>query len=158
PVRHLRAERDHVELRCIDSLGHSASLHAERVLLAIPPRLAVDALQFTPTLPAALVRQWQATPAWMASHAQYVAVYDTPCWREQGLSGEARSAAGPLAEIHDASMPGGKAALFGFLGTPARVREGVPEDILRARCRSQLVRLFGAAAGAPIDELFKDWA
>jgi monoamine oxidase len=47
---------------------------------------------------------------------------DKPFWREQALSGSARSSIGPMGEIHDVSMPGGHAALFGFLGVPARVR------------------------------------
>ncbi|EDT04545.1 hypothetical protein BamIOP4010DRAFT_1927 [Burkholderia ambifaria IOP40-10] len=61
----------------------------------------------------------------MAPHAKYIAIYDTPFWRDQGLSGEARSARGPFGEIHDASMPGGCAALFGFFGVPAQVRQNV---------------------------------
>ena len=81
----------------------------------------------SPALPQALARQWRATAIWMAPHAKYIAIYDTPFWREQGLSGEARSARGPLGEIHDASMPGGSAALFGFFGVPARVRKNVSE-------------------------------
>src|SRR3546814_5242306 len=66
--------------------------------------------------------QWRETATCMAPHAKYVAIYDAPFWREQGLSGEVRSARGPMGEIHDASMPGGSAALFGFLGVPARTR------------------------------------
>ena len=94
----------------------------------------------------------------MAPHAKYVAIYDRPFWREQGLSGEARSACGPLGEIHDASMPGGSAALFGFFGIPAHLRQGVPEADLRVHCRAQLARLFGPQASTPQAELFKDWA
>ena len=78
--------------------------------------------------------------------------------REQGLSGEARSAIGPLGEIHDASMPGGSAALFGFFNIPADVRHSVPEDALRQHCRAQLVRLFGSPAATPQAEFTKDWA
>jgi monoamine oxidase len=38
------------------------------------------------------------------------------------------------------------------------VRKGVPEAELRALCRAQLVRLFGAQAAAPRLDLVKDWA
>jgi monoamine oxidase len=55
-------------------------------------------------------------------------------------------------------MPGGSAALFGFLGIPSRMRQGVPEDVLRSHCRAQLARLFGPEAAHPRAELFKDWA
>ena len=34
-----------------------------------------------PALPDALQRQWQACGTWMAPHAKYVAVYDTPFYR-----------------------------------------------------------------------------
>ena len=131
---------------------------AQHVLLALPPRLVAGTLRFTPALPPGVVQQWQDTPTWMAPHAKYVAIYDRPFWREQGLSGEARSACGPLGEIHDASMPDGSAALFGFFGIPAHLRQGVPEADLRAQCRAQLARLFGPQASTPQAELFKDWA
>jgi len=94
----------------------------------------------------------------MAPHAKYVAVYDTPFWREQGLSGEARSAVGPMGEIHAASSGDGDAALFGFLGVPAHVRRQAPEAVLLAHCRAQLVRLFGEQAAQPKAEILKDWA
>ncbi len=38
----------------------------------------------------------------MAGHAKVVALYERPFWREQGLSGDAISHCGTLAEIHDA--------------------------------------------------------
>jgi monoamine oxidase len=110
--------------------------HVEQVLLALPPRLAATGLQFEPSLPAELARRWRATPTWMAPHAKYLAVYDTPFWRERGLSGSARSSAGPMGEIHDVSMPGGHAALFGFLGVPVRVRRQFIDEVLRAHCRA----------------------
>lgn len=94
----------------------------------------------------------------MAPHAKYVAMYDAPFWRDQGLSGSARSALGPMAEIHDVSMPGGHAALFGFVGVPARVRRTVTEAELRAHCRAQLGRLFGERAATPVADALKDWA
>jgi monoamine oxidase len=94
----------------------------------------------------------------MAPHAKYVAVYDTPFWRELGLSGGAHSSVGPMGEVHDVSMPGGHAALFGFLGVPAQVRRQVSDQVLRAHCRAQLVRLFGERAGSPVGDALKDWA
>ena len=134
-----------------------ATYAADHVLLALPPRLALDSIAFTPELPPALAAQWRATPTWMAPHAKYLAVYDTPFWREQGLSGQARSARGPLGEIHDASDVGG-AALFGFFGLSAAVRAQVGEETLRVHCRAQLARLFGPLAATPREEFIKDWA
>jgi monoamine oxidase len=157
-VRRLRSTGSHVELDSEDACGRCTTWRVEHVLLAMPPRLIEDTVDFTPALPPALAQQWRATATWMAPHAKYIAIYDAPFWREQGLSGEARSARGPLAEIHDASMPGGSAALFGFFGVLARVRKSVPEDVLRAHCRAQLTRLFGQQAATPKAEVIKDWA
>lgn len=157
-VRRLRQAGGHVELDCEDSAGQAHGWRAGHVLLAVPPRLADSSIAFAPPLPPDLSRQWRATPTWMAPHAKYVAVYAAPFWRRLGLSGEARSSRGPLAEIHDASMPGAGAALFGFLGVPARVRRGLDEATLRAHCRAQLARLFGPEAARPQAEFLRDWA
>ena len=157
-VRALRRTQAGVEIEGLDAAGRGVCWHAAHVLLAVPPRVAEAAIAFTPALPPDLVAAWRATPTWMAPHAKYVAVFDRPFWREAGLSGMAQSAVGPLAEIHDASQPDGVAALFGFVGVPALARRAIPADVLRADCRAQLVRLFGAAAGAPRAEYLEDWA
>jgi monoamine oxidase len=153
----LRCAGAAVELECEGESGATA-WRARHVLLALPPRLAMQSIAFVPELPPALAAQWNATATWMAAHAKYLAVYDEPFWRGMGLSGEARSAAGPLGEIHDASLPGGRAALFGFIGLPAGARQRVPEAEMKRLCRAQLGRLFGAAAAAPRAEWIKDWA
>jgi len=154
-VRRLRCDVEAVEVEC-DS--NAMPWRVGHVLLALPPRLAIQSIEFLPALPQTLTAQWDATNTWMAPHAKYLAVYDSPFWRDMGLSGEARSAAGPLAEIHDATLPGGRAALFGFFGVPAGVRKRVPDAEMRVLCRSQLVRLFGLAAACPQTEFIKDWA
>lgn len=94
----------------------------------------------------------------MAPHAKYVAIYEHDFWQQAGLSGEARSGVGPMAEIHDASVPGRVSALFGFIGIPARSRWTTSEENLKVLCRAQLIRLFGEKAGQPVAEYLKDWA
>jgi len=156
-VTHLDALDDAITLRGTAKNNESFSLTAQHIFLALPPALAAG-LAFTPALPAALSREWLHSSTWMAAHAKYVAIYAQSFWREQNLSGEARSAAGPMAEIHDASVPEGVSALFGFMGIPAQTRWTTTESNLKAMCRAQLVRLFGAQAANPIAEFFKDWA
>lgn len=154
----MRCDGRHVELETEDSQGRSTTYKVEQVQLAVPPNLAMALIDFLPSLPESLVRAWRNTATWMAPHAKYVALYDEPFWRVQGLSGEARSGRGPMGEIHDASMPGGTAALFGFLGVPARVRRSVSDEVLREHCRAQLARLFGERAATPTADFIKDWA
>ncbi|WP_341772513.1 flavin monoamine oxidase family protein [Burkholderia gladioli] len=158
PVRRIRLAGEQVELETIDARGGASVFSAAHVLLALPPRLATTTIEFEPALPEPIARRWRGTATWMAPHAKYLAIYERPFWREAGLSGEARSARGPLAEVHDASAPGGPAALFGFLGVPARTRSRAGDELLRQHCRAQLVRLFGEAAGAPRAEILRDWA
>lgn len=157
-VRRIQVAGNNVEVESCDASGGMTVTQAKHVLLAVPPRLASETIDFSPALPPSLLRQWRATPTWMASHAKYVAIYQTPFWRAEGLSGEARSAVGPLTEIHDATMPGGSAALFGFFGLPARVRRSLSTDTLRTHCRAQLARLFGPQAAVPTHDFIKDWA
>lgn len=134
------------------------SYTAQRVILAVPPRVVVERIALAPDLSENQKHMMSAIPTWMAGHAKVVAVYDRPFWREQGLSGDAGSARGPLAEIHDASpSEGGPFALFGFVGTPADARLERRTELLNAAV-SQLARLFGPDAAAPSDVLFHDWA
>lgn len=156
-VRRLQRMSGHIHVEVDDEQGNPVSYQAEHVLLALPPRLAA-AIAYTPALPATLADTWSGTPTWMAPHAKYVAIYKHAFWRSQGLSGHARSAGGPLAEIHDASADDGPPALFGFLGVPAIKRQDVSAEVLLAHCRAQLVRLFGQEAGSPVAEYLKDWA
>ncbi|MBF0659804.1 FAD-dependent oxidoreductase [Psychrobacter sp. NG25] len=138
--------------------GQIITYQAQHLLLALPPRLAVSNIVFEPALPQDLSIEWQETATWMAPHAKYVAVYDSPFWRDNGLSGAARSAIGPLTEIHDASLVEGEGAVFGFFGIPTHVRQSVSEMELKSQCRAQMVRLFGVQANKPKAEYIKDWS
>ncbi|WP_324692181.1 FAD-dependent oxidoreductase [Cobetia sp. D5] len=157
-VRHLERLPVGITLSAEDGSGQRMSCEVEQVLLAVPPRQALQHIQFTPALPSTLTARWQQTATWMAPHAKYIAVYDRPFWREAGLSGTARSARGPMVEIHDASPMEGLGALFGFVGVPAGHRRQITPEALRQHCRAQLGRLFGPQAASPQSDVLKDWA
>jgi monoamine oxidase len=127
-------------------------------LLAMPPLLVASRVDFFPELPKDLCASWSATDTWMAPHAKYFAIYEKPFWRDMGLSGQGRSRVGPMAEIHDASVPDGLAALFGFIAVPALVRRNMSDAQLKALCRAQLARMYGEQADSPVLELLQDWA
>jgi monoamine oxidase len=143
----------------IEAIGSDGEIVArsKRIILALPPRVA-STIRFEPSLPENAVRTMKSISTWMAGHAKFIAVYDAPFWRSNGLSGDVMSRLGPMVEIHDASDPrsdGG--ALFGFLGLPARVRAGQEQVIIDA-CVAQLVRLFGEKARSPLGAYLQDWA
>lgn len=130
---------------------------AGHIVLAMPPRTAAT-LTFTPALTPEQARALTRVPTWMAGHAKFVAVYEAPFWRDDGLSGDAMSHAGPLVEIHDASPGAGHpGALFGFYGVPADRRRDNPGPLAEATM-VQLERLFGPVARDPRHTRLQDWA
>ena len=153
----LSLEEGGVALTLATGSGETA-WRADQVILALPPRLLAESVRFTPELPPAVRRLWRGTATWMAPHAKLVALYGRPFWCEAGLSGTAQSMAGPLAEIHDATTAAGQAALFGFVGLPARQRAQLGREALIGACTAQLARLFGPEAARPDATLYTDWA
>jgi len=163
-VAHLPADRLHSSAR-VKAIDRHSGIHlangqifaAQHIVLALPPRNAAG-LTLLPALTGDQKRRLEAIPTRMAGHAKFVAVYDTPFWREAGLSGDATSRRGPMAEIHDASGPNGTpAALFGFLGLPPPHRMGHAQEITTAALE-QLGRIFGAQAMTPAQVTLQDWA
>lgn len=138
------------------TLGNGEKINAEHIVLALPPRVAAQ-IDFSPALPPVTIQAMQNIATWMAGQAKAVAIYDTPFWRNDGLSGDAMSRKGPMVEIHDASPDdGGPYGLFGFIGAPPQAR--ADEDMLRVHLCTQLARLFGPQAAVPTELIVKDWA
>lgn len=138
------------------TFSNGETIDADQVVLSLPPRVAA-VITFEPPLPGSTMTTMQEVPTWMAGQAKAVAVYKTPFWREDGLSGDAQSRFGPMVEIHDASPDqGGPYALFGFIGIPPEGR--ADEQVLRQHLTAQLARLFGPTAATPEQLFVKDWA
>jgi monoamine oxidase len=138
--------------------GKRKKILADAVILALPPRLVANHIEFSPFLPPNLITDIGKKPTWMAEQAKVVAVYDRPFWRELGLSGYALSAVGPLQEIYDASPNKGSGALFGFFGLPADTRKKMGQDKILKLVVDQLVKLFGSEAENVQDIFYKDWS
>ena len=137
--------------------GETVQLSTKALVIAAPPRTMAAHLR--PHLPARLYTELCDTATWMAAQAKFVAVYDTPFWRQAGLAGQAFSRVGPMVEIHDASStPQAGHALFGFLGVPAAVRRQHGQAAIEAACLNQLVAIFGPEASQPRAYALKDWA
>lgn len=130
------------------------------LVLALPPRLIARDLEPGRWASAQFVRDLSEQQTWMAGQAKFVATFEAPFWRSKGRSGQARSAVGPMVEIHDASQPepDGPFALFGFVGLPAEQRRSVGRERLETACRHQLADLFGPQAQRPTNSWLMDWA
>ncbi len=139
-------------------LADSQQILAGTVILAIPPRLVARGIAFDPPLLPPFLRRLHDLPTWVGAQAKAVAVYSTPFWRAQGLSGMASSFLGPLQEIHDASGYDGLGALMGFSALSAQARHRLGEESSRELILAQLGRLFGPQALRPVALLMKDWA
>ncbi len=134
-------------------LGVDRTIRADHVVIALPPALAVSAIEFHPALPDDIAGLASRTPVWMGTTTKTVVRYAHAFWRRAGYSGSAVSHLGPLREIHDLSGPDGQpAAQFGFSPTGAGTDRVDPAAVI-----AQLVRLFGPSASTPLAVHIADW-
>jgi len=87
-------------------------------------------------------------------------VYDTPFWRDAGLTGQATDDRGPAKVVFDNSPPGGApGVLLAFLeGAAARRLNRVRPDERRAAVLGSLVGFFGHQAADPVEFVELDWS
>lgn len=155
----VRDRGDHVEL--VFHRGELTTLVlARQVVLAIPPRLLDEHVQFEPELDNATRRVMRDTPTWMAGQAKAIVRYPRPFWRESGESGNAfvEHPQAVLGEIYDScDASGGNSALGGFFALPPQFRSSIDASILPLLLPSQMAQVFGpdAELGEP---LWQDWA
>lgn len=148
---------DGVRVHHRDAAG-DGSTDARHVVVALPPRLLEASVALDPAPTRETAELWRGTPTWMAAQAKFFALYDTPFWVEDGLSGTVQSLVGPLLEIHDATTRSGGAALMGFLGVGPADRQALGEQALTEACVGQLARVFGPRARSPRSTILHDWA
>ncbi len=148
-IRQIHSTADHIIAQTT-----SGSFRGKHLILALPPALAVSAIEFFPPLDRGTAAVARITPVWMGAVTKIVAQFSTPFWRQQGLAGAAISHVGPMREIHDMSgRDGNPAALFGFVPSPPSGRPPVTaRDVL-----IQLVDLFGPDAAHPDNLVIHDW-
>ncbi len=129
---------------------------AERVVVALPPTLA-GRLSYEPGLPAARDQLTQRVPmgAVIKVHVQY----ETPFWREDGLSGTALSDGPDVQVVFDNSPPDGSSGvLLAFVEGRDAVRWGDrPEAELHAAVVGRLTGLISPRAAHPVAVVSRDW-
>ena len=135
-------------------------LRARQVVLALPPRLVHEHIQFQPALPESVAQALAATPTWMAAQAKAVHTFARPFWREDGHSGNAfvRHPQAVLGEVFDCSTGAQDehGALGGFVALNAAQRADFKRG-LPLLIDSQLAQLFGPQAQDG-QAFLQDWA
>jgi monoamine oxidase len=130
---------------------------AKQAIVAVPPVLATR-IAFAPGLPAAKKMLLKAmTPG---SLTKVEAVYDTPFWRDAGLSGQGVSDSGLARVPWDNSPPdAGVGVFFSFIG--GRLHQewaALDPATRRARVLDDFVRFTGdERARTPLEYIEKDW-
>ncbi len=130
---------------------------AKQAIVAIPPALA-GRIDYEPILP---FERDQLTQRYgQGTLTKVAAVYDRPFWRDQGLTGQAFSASGPVSATFDDSPPsGGPGVVFGFIGgDEARAYNAMSPAARRTAVLNQLVTFFGSKARGPQAFFETTWA
>src|SRR3954469_14528586 len=129
-------------------VGDGVSVKAKHAIVAIPPTLA-GRIDYDPILPAG--RDQLTQRLGQGTLTKVTAVYPTPFWRAQGLTGTAVSADGLVnATFDDSPERGTPGVLFGFVGgDSARAYERMSPAAGRAQVLSELATLFGPEAASP---------
>ncbi|MDZ7680148.1 MAG: NAD(P)/FAD-dependent oxidoreductase [Fodinibius sp.] len=87
---------------------------ADFVISTLPPKLLVDGIAISPSLPDDLVDIASQTHTWMAESIKVALTFDEPFWRKPNSSGTIFSNVGPVSEMYDHSA-GNRYALKGFM-------------------------------------------
>jgi len=129
---------------------------AKRVVVAVPPVLS-GRIDFSPDLPAerqALVDRFPQGTLLKAG-----AIYSTPFWREDGLTGQALSLNGPVNATFDDSPPDGSpGVVFGFIGgDDARAFRKLSPAARQAAVIANFTAFFGPKGASPLRYFETDW-
>ena len=133
------------------------SYRGRQVIVTVPKSVTAT-IAFEPGLPAAYAQYFQRQPSGAAVKIQ--AVYETPFWRAEGLSGAVVSDTGPLEVVYDNSPEDGRAGvLVGFAeGNEGRALFGLSDGQRRRAVLGSLERYFGPRAATPTHYVDMVWA
>lgn len=135
--------------------GERSWTSRKAILAVAPPMLA--GIAFTPALPPAITHH--AHNSRLGAYSKFVAVFDIPWWRDQGLSGNAVLTDGPLRMIVDGAAESGRGILIGFsVANEAAHLSTLPETERRSIALRAFASVFGPAALAPVDFIDVHWS
>ena len=156
-VTRIEHAEDAVTIHIDRGAAEATSVHAKRVIVAIPPTLA-GRISYDPPLPGRRDQLTQRMP--QGTVIKTMAVYDRPFWREDGLSGQAVSETGPARVVFDNSPPDGEpGVLLGFLEGRLARQWGSREPAARREAVLEgHARLFGKRALSPENFIERVWS
>ena len=152
PVRSIAAEG-----RGARVVSDAGTWTCRRVIVTGPPALTAQ-IDVEPALPADRAQLVQRFPQGSAIKCQ--AVYPTPFWRGEGLSGYVNADSGPIRLMYDNTPASGTpGVLLGFIeGHEARVWGARPAAERRAAVLDAFARFIGPRAATPTRFVEQDWA
>ena len=148
-----KVEREDGGLRVV---AGSRTVHARRVIVAVPPALAAK-ITFSPALPSGKRAILKAVTPGSLTKAE--AIYDRPFWRDAGLSGQIATDIAPADTTFDNSPPDGSIGiLFGFIGGAFHdAWSKLPAAERRRQVLANFATCFGDAAASPTRYFEQDW-
>ncbi len=152
PVRTVHWNEDGVR---VDADG-GIEIHAKRVVLAVPPNL-YSRISFDPPLPRRQhqMHQHQSIGLVIKVHA----VYETPFWREDGLSGTSFSSAEIVQEVYDNTNHGDtRGTLVAFVADEkADAMFELSAEERKSRILESIARFLGPKAKDAVVYYESDW-
>ena len=117
------------------------TFEADKVILAIPPKLWAKKIQFLPALPEDLTTIAKQTHTWMEDSIKVALSYDSPFWQEEKIPSTLFSNVGPITEFYDhCNYERSKFALCGFMHSSLK---SLTEAERKAIVLNQLKQVFG---------------
>jgi monoamine oxidase len=137
--------------------GDDLEVSARRAIVAIPPAL-IPRIRFDPVLPGDRTLLYHAAPA--GTEIKAVAIFESPFWREDGLSGASVAMDTPLEVTLDASPPDGSAGVMAAFaaGEKASAFWRLSEAERRRTYIDILTHRFGGKARDLVEYHDQNWA
>jgi monoamine oxidase len=157
PVVRIGQREDSVDVEASGLDGSGILLRARRAVVALPPTLA-GRITYDPALPARRDQLVQHMP--QGSVIKFHVLYDTPWWRDEGLSGTILCPGQPIGVTFDCTPPAGVPGLVtGFFEGPAAVAASArTADERRAVVVDVLARTLGERARDILGYVDRDWS
>lgn len=122
----------------------SKIFEADKVILAIPPKLWSRKISFHPELPKDLLNIATQTHTWMEDSIKVAITYKNDFWTIRDLSGALFSNSGPITELYDhCNANRSKFALCGFMKSSLKYLD---KEVRKQEVMKQLEEVFGEQA------------